>query len=102
MACRFGIFMYPSWLKMSDMWHHSESDTWHPYRGDKKEIIIDGRKSFSFDYVSPVNYHNREVYIPLSDGRYLLIGDSYKGPDRPKGFSIDDFQKILSTFKFTK
>ncbi len=74
----------------------------YPDKGQKKEITIGGQQGYLFNYTSAASYNNREAFIPLSNGHYLLISDSYKGPARPTGFSIRDFETILSTFKFTK
>ncbi|MDD4082104.1 MAG: hypothetical protein PHD05_01825 [Sphaerochaetaceae bacterium] len=73
------------------------------YKGDKNTIIIAGRQAYIFEYTSTTNYTNKEAYIPLSNGNYLVIYHTYKS-GRPIDYlelSSNQWQNMLSTFKFT-
>lgn len=72
------------------------------FKGGSKKITVGGKESYLFDYTSSTNYHNREVYIPLSDMYYVTLTHSYKNQPGYVGLNQEDFEKMLSTFRFTK
>lgn len=62
------------------------------------KMLIAGKEGYGYDLVSSVNYKIRGFMVPLSESSYVEISENSKYPK----VSNDDWEKIISTFKFTK
>ena len=68
--------------------------------GDKIVVVLAGKKSYNFEYTSAVGYTNKEAYIPLSNGNFLVVLHTYKTNNLDYlELSQNQWNTILSTFK---
>jgi hypothetical protein len=61
-------------------------------------VLVAGKQGYKYSFVTSVNYKYNGFMVPLNNNNYLEVYESSKSPT----VLASDFQKIISTFKFTK